>query len=83
MWSHSHTFHHDKLDSEVVIDRLLMNELTFFYQIPCICFSIDYDFAANVTVFAAKISRLIFNDFAANLLTNSRLFHVFSPILKM
>ena len=42
-----------------------------------VCFCIDYDFAASVTVFAAKISWLIFNNFAANLLTNSRLFHVF------
>ena len=44
--------------------------------------SIDYDFAAIVNVFAAKISRLIFNDFAANFLTISRLFHVFSQFWK-
>ena len=45
--------------------------------------SIDYDFAANVTVFAAKISQLIFNDFAANLKTNSRLFHFFPNFEKV
>ena len=45
--------------------------------------SIDYDFAANVNVFAAKFSRLICNNFAANFLTNSRLFLVFFPYLKM
>ena len=49
-----------------------------------------YDFAANVNVFAAKFSRLICNNFAANfltnsrlLLTNSRLFLVTFPYLKM
>ena len=36
--------------------------------------STDYDFAANVHVFAAKFSRLLFNEFASNFLTNSRLF---------
>ena len=36
--------------------------------------STDYDFAANVNDFAAKCSRLICNDYAANFLTNSRLY---------
>ena len=37
--------------------------------------STDYDFAAKVYVFAAKFSRLIFNEIASNFLTNSRLFY--------
>ena len=63
--------------------QLYVIKVFIFSMMGYIKKGIMYDFAANVNVFAAKFSRLICNNFAANFLTNSRLFLVFFPYLKM